>query len=41
MSLSDFAAAVEGYTISKGGKPPVRQSDLDELDDLAARYPDG
>lgn len=39
-SLSDLAAAVEGYQLRNGGKPPMRESDVEALESLMARYPD-
>jgi len=39
-SLSDLAAAVEGYQLRNGGKPPMRESDVETLESLMARYPD-
>jgi len=37
-SLSDFAAAIEGWGLAQGRKRPLRQSDVDELDALTAEY---
>jgi uncharacterized protein (UPF0276 family) len=40
LSLSDFAAALEGWSLAQGGKPPLKEDDVAMLDDLMARYPD-
>lgn len=39
-SLSDFLAAFEGWSIAQGGEPPLKQSDVERIESLMARYPD-
>lgn len=40
-SVSDLLAAYEGWLMTQGVQPPLKQSDLESLEDLMARYPDG
>lgn len=40
LSLSDLAAAFQGWQMSQGIEPPLNESDVERLDSLMARYPD-
>lgn len=39
-SMSDFLAAFEGWCVARGDDPPLKDDDVQFLDDLMARYPD-
>lgn len=38
---ADFAAAHEGWLVSRGAEKPLTHDDVAELDALMERYPDG